>query len=75
MTVMEQLKTLSVDRPPPKLIQVLLSVVQQRGLDLKQGAKALRFAEEGVAKARQQNDRDSEQYLLELVGAARKQMG
>lgn len=44
-------------------------------LTLKQGERALRFAEEGVAKARQQNDRDSEQYLLELAGAARKQMG
>jgi hypothetical protein len=35
----------------------------------------LRFAEEGVAAARQANDRDSEQYLLELVAAAKKQMG
>jgi hypothetical protein len=35
----------------------------------------LRFAEEGVAAARQQNDRDSEQYLLELAAAAKKQMG
>jgi hypothetical protein len=42
-------------------------------LSLRQGARALRFAEEGLARARQQNDRDSEQYFLELVGAARKQ--
>jgi tetratricopeptide (TPR) repeat protein len=43
-------------------------------LALKQGARALRFAEEGVTAARQANDRDSEQYLQELVAAAKKQM-
>jgi tetratricopeptide (TPR) repeat protein len=42
---------------------------------LKQGARALRFAEEGLAEARKANDRDSEQYLLELAAAARRQMG
>jgi predicted Zn-dependent protease len=44
-------------------------------LSLKQPARALRFAEEGVEAARKRNDRDSEHYLLELVAAARKQMG
>jgi tetratricopeptide (TPR) repeat protein len=44
-------------------------------LSLRQGARALRFAEEGLALARQHNDRDSEQYFLELVSAARKQVG
>jgi tetratricopeptide (TPR) repeat protein len=44
-------------------------------LSLKQGARALRFAEEGLVAARQQNDRDSEHYLLELVAAAKKQGG
>jgi tetratricopeptide (TPR) repeat protein len=44
-------------------------------LSLRQGARALRFAEEGLARARQQNDRDSEQHFLELVAAARKQGG
>jgi tetratricopeptide (TPR) repeat protein len=44
-------------------------------LALKQGARALRFAEEGLAAARQANDRDSEQYLMELAAAARKQAG
>ncbi len=43
-------------------------------LRLKQPQRALRFAEEGLAQARKQNDRDSEQYLQELVGAARKQL-
>jgi tetratricopeptide (TPR) repeat protein len=42
-------------------------------LALKQPAMALRFAEEGLAKARQQNDRDSEGYLMELAAAAKKQ--
>jgi tetratricopeptide (TPR) repeat protein len=44
-------------------------------LSLRQGPKALKFAEEGLAKARQQNDRDSEQYFLELLAAAKKQGG
>jgi tetratricopeptide (TPR) repeat protein len=44
-------------------------------LSLRQGARALRFAEEGVAAARQANDRDSEQYLQELAAAAKKQLG
>jgi hypothetical protein len=44
-------------------------------LALTQGGQALRFAEEGVEAARKQNDRDAEQHLLELAGAARKQTG
>jgi tetratricopeptide (TPR) repeat protein len=44
-------------------------------LSVKQGATALRFAEGGLAKAREQNDRDSEQYFMELVAAAQKQAG
>ncbi len=44
-------------------------------LSLRQPARALRFAEEGVAAARQANDRDSEQYLQELAAAAKKQLG
>jgi tetratricopeptide (TPR) repeat protein len=41
-------------------------------LSLRQGQRALRFAEQGLAKAREQNDRDSEHYFLELVSAAKK---
>jgi hypothetical protein len=41
-------------------------------LNLKQPAKALKFAEDGLTAARQANDRDSEQYLMELAAAARK---
>jgi predicted Zn-dependent protease len=44
-------------------------------LSARQGSRALRFAEEGLARARQQNNRDSEQHFLELVAAARKQAG
>jgi tetratricopeptide (TPR) repeat protein len=43
-------------------------------LSARQGARALRFAEEGLAAARTANDRDSEQYLQELVAAAKKQV-
>jgi tetratricopeptide (TPR) repeat protein len=44
-------------------------------LSAKQGPRALRFAEGGLARARQQNNRDSEQYFLELVAAAKRQGG
>jgi tetratricopeptide (TPR) repeat protein len=44
-------------------------------LSLRQGARALQFAEEGLAKARQQNNRDSEERFLDLVAAAKKQGG
>ena len=42
-------------------------------LSAKQGPRALGFAEQGLARARQQNNRDSEQYFLELVSAAKRQ--
>jgi hypothetical protein len=63
-----------------RLIERVPSNLRYRGtaaeamLSLRQGARALRFAEEGLAAARQQNDRDSEQYLQELVNAAKKQL-
>jgi len=44
-------------------------------LSAKQGPRALRFAEQGLARARQQNNRDSEQYFQELVAAAKRQGG
>jgi tetratricopeptide (TPR) repeat protein len=64
-----------------RLIERAPSELKYRGtaaeamLALRQGARALRFAEEGLARARQQNNRDSEQYFLELAAAARKQVG
>ena len=42
-------------------------------LALKQPAKALEFAEQGATAAKLAKDRDSEQYLLELAGAAKRQ--
>jgi tetratricopeptide (TPR) repeat protein len=44
-------------------------------LSAKQGRVALQFAEQGLARAREKNDRDSEQYFMELVSAAKKQVG
>jgi hypothetical protein len=41
-------------------------------LSARQGTRALHFAETGLAKAREQNNRDSEQYFMELVGAAKR---
>jgi tetratricopeptide (TPR) repeat protein len=42
-------------------------------LSARQPARALHFAEEGLAKAREQNNRDSEEYFQELVAAAKRQ--
>ncbi len=44
-------------------------------LSLRNGNGALAFAEQGLAAARQQNNRDSEGYFLELIEAAKRQMG
>jgi tetratricopeptide (TPR) repeat protein len=44
-------------------------------LSQKQGQRALEFAEQGLAKARSQNNRDLEGHFLELVEAAKKQVG
>lgn len=44
-------------------------------LSARQPARALKYAEDGLALARQQNNRDSESYFLELAGAAKKQGG
>jgi tetratricopeptide (TPR) repeat protein len=41
-------------------------------LSARQGARALAFAEQGLARAREKNDRDSEDHFKELVSAARK---
>ncbi len=42
-------------------------------LGAKQPKDALKFAEQGLAQARAQNNRDSEGYFLELIQAAKKQ--
>jgi tetratricopeptide (TPR) repeat protein len=43
-------------------------------LRLKSSAKALYFAERGLAKAKEQNNRDLEGHCQELIGAAKKAM-
>jgi predicted Zn-dependent protease len=44
-------------------------------LSARQPARAAKLAADGLTQARKQNDRDSEQYFLELSEAARKQGG
>jgi hypothetical protein len=44
-------------------------------LSAKQGQRALHFAEQGLATARAQNNRDSEDHFKELTAAARKSLG
>jgi hypothetical protein len=61
-----------------RLVQRVPAELRYRGtaaeamLSLRRGDKALHFAEAGLAKAREKNDRDSEQYFLELVDAAKR---
>jgi tetratricopeptide (TPR) repeat protein len=63
-----------------RLIERVPSNMKFRGaaaeamLSARQGARALRFVEDGLTAARSANDRDTEQYLLELEAAARKQV-
>jgi hypothetical protein len=40
-----------------------------------QAGPALKFAEGGLAKAREQNNRDAEGHFLELVEAAKRRLG
>jgi tetratricopeptide (TPR) repeat protein len=62
-----------------RLIELAPDQLKYRGsaaeamLSSRQVARALRFAEQGLARAREKNDRDSENYFKELVEAARKQ--
>ncbi|HEX3152107.1 MAG TPA: tetratricopeptide repeat protein [Gemmataceae bacterium] len=44
-------------------------------LGKREGGKALEFVEAGLKEARSQNNRDAEQHLLELLSAAKKQVG
>src|SRR5262249_29948440 len=64
-----------------RLIARVPSELRYRGsaaeamLSARQGPRALTFAEQGLAKAREKNDRDSENYFKELVAAAKKMTG
>jgi tetratricopeptide (TPR) repeat protein len=62
-----------IDRVPANL--KYRGTAAESMLTLKQGARALHFAEQGLVEARKQNDRDSEHYLMELAAAAKKLMG
>jgi tetratricopeptide (TPR) repeat protein len=62
-----------------RLIARIPSDLKYRGsavealLSARQASHALRYAEEGLALARKNNDRDSEGYFMELVEAAKRQ--
>lgn len=62
-----------------RLIERVPAELRYRGtatetmLTARQGGKALRFAEPALALAREKQDRDSEQYFLELIDAAKRQ--
>jgi hypothetical protein len=60
-----------IDRSPDELRY--RATAAESMLSQKKGAAALLFAEQGLAEARKQNDRDSEQDFMELVAAAKKQ--
>jgi predicted Zn-dependent protease len=62
-----------IERAPTEL--KYRSTAVEAMLRLRQGQRALQLAEEGLAGARHQNDRDAEQQFLELAAAARKQVG
>jgi tetratricopeptide (TPR) repeat protein len=50
------------------------TVAAEEMLRLKSGTNALSFAERGLAKAKEQNNRDLEGHCQELIGAAKKAM-
>jgi tetratricopeptide (TPR) repeat protein len=62
-----------IERVPANL--TFRSSAAEAMLSARQGPAALRFAEQGLAKAREQNNRDSEEHFKELVAAARRQGG
>jgi tetratricopeptide (TPR) repeat protein len=62
-----------VERVPAELRYA--AAAAEAMLSARQVARALRFAEAGLAQARKQNNRDSEEHFKELVAAAQKQGG
>lgn len=59
-----------VARAPDEL--KYLETATKSMLDLKVGEPARRFADQGLAKARAQNNRDAEEYFMDLVNSAKK---
>jgi tetratricopeptide (TPR) repeat protein len=68
-TAFEQL----IERAPAELRY--RSTAAETMLSARQAARARRFAEEGLAQARKQNNRDSEEHFKELLGAAQRTGG
>jgi tetratricopeptide (TPR) repeat protein len=62
-----------IERVPAELH--LAAGAAEAMLSAKQGPRARAFAEAGLAKARQMNNRDSEDHFKELVAAAQRQGG
>jgi tetratricopeptide (TPR) repeat protein len=60
-----------IDRTPAEMR--FRTAATEAMLSLRQGARALAFAEAGLQAAQKQNDRDSAGHLQELAAAARKQ--
>ena len=60
-----------IERSPDNL--KLRTTATEAMLSLRRGDLALAFGEEGLKAARRLHSRDTEQHLLELVAAARKQ--
>ena len=61
-----------IERAPSELR--FRSTAAEMMLSARNGPAALRFAEQGLAKSREQNNRDSEHHFMELVAAAKKQV-
>ena len=59
-----------LERSPDELRY--LETATKTMLDLKQGEPARKFANQGLEKARAQNNRDAEEYFMELTDAAKK---
>jgi tetratricopeptide (TPR) repeat protein len=62
-----------IDRVPSEL--KYRASAAEAMLSARQGNRALRYAEAGLAEARKQQNRDSEGHLMELAEAARRQGG
>jgi tetratricopeptide (TPR) repeat protein len=62
-----------IERVPTEL--KYRSAAAEAMLSARQGGRALRYAEAGLAEARKQQNRDSEGHLMELADAARRQGG
>ena len=56
--------------PRPLWVRPYMTVFYRNWITRKSGARALSFAERGLAKAKETNNRDLEGHCQELIGAA-----